>query len=118
MKKQNRSITVSKNKMIVSYHDTAKHFTYVIPKDSPTREINLFGKDFKGVKDNDIKKDIMFNTVDKRNPGNTVNFERRSRTESDCPSKVSAQLCEIRPLYPCLSLLLLLLLLLVLLVLL
>lgn len=59
MKKENKSITVSKNKITVNYHDTSKHFTYVIPKDSPTRDISLFGKTFKGTKASEIKKDFL-----------------------------------------------------------
>ena len=59
MKKENKSITVSKNKITVNYHDTSKHFTYVIPKNSPTREITLFGKTFKGAKATHIKKDFL-----------------------------------------------------------
>lgn len=59
MKKENKSITVSKNKITVNYHDTSKHFSYVIPKDSPTRNISLFGKTFKETKASEIKKDFL-----------------------------------------------------------
>lgn len=59
MKKDNKSITVSKDKIIVNYHDTMKHFIYSLPKDSPTRDISLFGKVFKGTKASDIQKDFL-----------------------------------------------------------
>lgn len=59
MKKENKSITVSKNKITVNYHDTSKHFTYVIKKNDPNRDIKLFGKEFKGIKASEIKKDFL-----------------------------------------------------------
>lgn len=59
MKKDNKSITVTSKKITVNYHDSAKHFTYNIEKGDPNRDIKLFGKQFKGVKAADIKKDFF-----------------------------------------------------------
>jgi hypothetical protein len=58
MKKNNKSITVSKDKLIVNYHDTNKHFIYTLDQ-SPNRDISLFGKMFKGTKASEIKKDFL-----------------------------------------------------------
>ena len=59
MKKENKSISVSGNKMIVTYHDTAKHFIYRLDEKGVTKDIKLFGKSFKGVKASEIKKDFF-----------------------------------------------------------
>ncbi len=59
MKKDNKSISVGGNRMIVTYHDTAKHFIYDLDKPDLTRDIRLFGKQFKGVKAPEIKKDFL-----------------------------------------------------------
>jgi hypothetical protein len=79
MKKENKSITVSKNKITVNYHDTSKHFTYVIPKDSPTREMNLFGKQFKGTKASEIKKDFL--TPEQRELFNDLVYAKHKMTK-------------------------------------
>lgn len=59
MKKENKSITVTKKTITVNYHDSSKHFTYRIEKGDPNRDIKLFGKEFKGVKASSIKKDFL-----------------------------------------------------------
>lgn len=81
MKKENKSITVSKNKITVNYHDTSKHFTYVIPKDSPTRDISLFGKEFKGTKASQIKKDFL--NTQQRELFNDLVYARHRMTKSE-----------------------------------
>ena len=59
MKKDNKSITVTSKRIIVNYHDSAKHFIYKIEKGDPNRDIKLFGKQFKGIQAKDIKKDFF-----------------------------------------------------------
>lgn len=59
MKKDNKSISVSGNKMIVTYHDTAKHFIYKLEGSDATKEMRLFGKKFKNVTASEIKKDFL-----------------------------------------------------------
>lgn len=45
--------------MIVTYHDTGKHFIYNLDKPEHTRDLRLFGKTFKDVKAEDAKKDFL-----------------------------------------------------------
>lgn len=59
MKKDNKTITVTKKRMTVNYHDSAKHFTYVVKKGDPNRDIKLFGKEFKGTKAMEAKDDFL-----------------------------------------------------------
>ena len=56
MKKDNKSITATRSKITIVYHNEGKHYTYKI---DPNRDIKLFGKTFKGVKATDIKKDFL-----------------------------------------------------------
>lgn len=59
MKKDNKSISINGNRMIVTYHDTAKHFIYNLEKPDVTKDIRLFGKKFKGVKAEEAKQDFL-----------------------------------------------------------
>lgn len=79
MKKENKSITVSKNKITVNYHDSAKHYTYMIEKNDPNRDIKLFGKQFKGVKASDIKKDFL--TLEQRELFDDLVYARKRMTK-------------------------------------
>lgn len=79
MKKENKSITVSKNKITVNYHDSAKHYTYMIQKNDPNRDIKLFGKQFKGVKASDIKKDFL--TLEQRELFDDLVYARKRMTK-------------------------------------
>lgn len=81
MKKDNKSITVSSKKITVNYHDSAKHFTYKIEKGDPNREIKLFGKQFKGVKATDIKKDFL--TPEQREIFNDLMYARHHMSKAE-----------------------------------
>jgi len=81
MKKENKSITVSKNKITVNYHDTSKHFTYFIQKGDPNRDIKLFGKEFKGVKSSEIKTDFL--TPELREIFDDLVYARKRMTKTE-----------------------------------
>ncbi len=57
--KENKTISVSAKSMSVIYIDTNKHFVYQIDSQSPTRDVVLFGKNLRGVKAIDAKKDFL-----------------------------------------------------------
>jgi len=78
MKKENKSITVTSKKITVNYHDTSKHFTYDI---DPNRNIKLFGKEFKGQKASDIKKDFL--TREQREMFDDLVYARHHMTKSE-----------------------------------
>lgn len=81
MKKENKSITVTKDKMTVNYHDTKKHFTYYIGKDHPTREITLFGKSYKESKAGDAKTDFL--TPEQRELFNDLVYAPHTMSKSE-----------------------------------
>lgn len=59
MRKENKTISVNTKTMSVVYTDTNKHFVYKLNDQSPTREIKLFGKNFRGVKAREVKEDFL-----------------------------------------------------------
>ena len=54
--KENKTISIHDGKMSVIYTDTNKHYVYKLDTQSPTREITLFGKAFKG---QTVEKDFL-----------------------------------------------------------
>lgn len=60
MKKENKSVSVTANKMIVTYHDTSKHFVYKLdPPSERTKELRLFGKKLKENQQKTVAKDFL-----------------------------------------------------------
>lgn len=53
--KENKTITVYHDRMSVIYTDTNKHYTYMFDNQSPTKDVTLFGKVYKGHKAQDAK---------------------------------------------------------------
>lgn len=56
---KNKTVSVGANKMTVLFTNTRKHFVYQLEKDSPTREITLFGKKLNDIKATDVKEDFL-----------------------------------------------------------
>ncbi len=84
MKKDNKSISVSGNRMIVTYHDTAKHFIYDLNKPDTTKDIRLFGKKFKGVKATEVKKDFL--SVEHRELFDDLLYARHKMSQKEIDS--------------------------------
>jgi len=84
MKKENKSISVSGNKMIVTYHDTTKHFIYKLDDEGVTRDIKLFGKKFKDVTSSEIKKDCF--TKKQREIFDDLVYARHKMSEKEIES--------------------------------
>jgi hypothetical protein len=81
MKKQNKSVTVTKNTITVNYHDNNKHFTYYIEDTHPTKQITLFGKTYKKVNARDVKQDFL--DKETRDLFNDLVYARHSMTKSE-----------------------------------
>jgi len=68
MANKNKTISVTAKTVMVNYTDTNKHFVYHIEKNSPTRDVVLFGKklnvdtkkDFLSPKERSILEDILY----------------------------------------------------------
>ena len=79
--KENKSITVTSKKITVNYHDNGKHFVYTIEKGDPNRDIKLFGKEFKGIKASEVKKDFL--TPDLREIFNDLIYAKHKMSKSE-----------------------------------
>jgi len=81
MKKQKKPITVNK-KFIVKLNESV--IVHNIKKDDPNRQIKLFGKEFKGITQQELKKDVF--TKEQRELFDDLVYAKKRMTKNEIES--------------------------------